>query len=505
MNSVPDPAALRRSIYLILTWVAVAIAAAKVVGVELVVEPSRFQPPPGTFGSDRPANFIPAKAWPAERPEPTPLLSSNDRSRWATVRALVDDGTFVIGRRQSPNAKAPPFPDHGIIFEGGWEAVDKVMDPHTGQFYSTKPPLFPVMMAAEYWVLKHTLGWQFNRDKWPIVVTILLTVNVLPFAVYLILLARLIEQYGTSDFAKVFTFAAAAFGTFVTTFAVTLNNHTPAIFCVLFALYPLLRKRPPGSSESPADLFFSGFFAGLTATFELPAAAFTAGLALPLLIARPKATLTWFLPGVLVPLVALLACMYAAMGSFLPAYGEFGGPWYKFPGSHWNKLDDPNSRGIDFNKQGTPIYAFNLLLGHHGWFSLTPVWVLGLVGLAMSAKWNEVRRVFAKPTDAVWNPRLLAAMTLAISAVVFAFYLMQTKSYNYGGNTAAARWLIWLTPLWLFGLLAGAERVANSKVGRGIAAGLLGFSVLSVFYPAWNPWRSPWLLQLAEVLDWVHY
>ena len=28
-----------------------------------------------------------------------PTFGSNDRSRWATVRALVDEGTFVIGRR----------------------------------------------------------------------------------------------------------------------------------------------------------------------------------------------------------------------------------------------------------------------------------------------------------------------------------------------------------------------------------------------------------------------
>ena len=87
---------------------------------------------------------------------------------------------------------------------------------------------------------------------------------------------------------------------------------------------------------------------------------------------------------------------------------------------------------------------------------------------------------------------------------MFAFYLTRTKSYNYGGNTSAARWLIWLTPLWLFGLLAGAERLAKSKWGRGLAGALLGFSVLSAFYPT-NPWRSPWLLQLAESLDWVHY
>jgi hypothetical protein len=484
--------------YLILTWVAVAIAAGRIIGLENAVEPSRFAPAPGAFGSDRDPLFTPTKAWPSKRPEPTPMFGSNDRSRWATVRALVDDGTFVIGKRADISVKTEPFPDDGIIFEDGWQSVDKVMNPATGEFYSTKPPLLSVMAASEYWLLQKLFGWKFNRDKWPIVIAILLTINVLPFACYLVLLARLIEQHGPNDFAKLFTFAAAAFGTFVLSFSTTLNNHTPALFCALFALYPLLRKRTLGSNESPAELFFSGLFAGLTATFELPAAAFAFGLMLLLLRRQPRTTLKYYLPGVLIPVLLLVVCNYWAMGRLLPAYGEFGGPWYKYPGSHWAKLDLPNPRGIDFNKQSTPVYAFNLLLGHHGWFSLTPVWVIGLFGLVLLAK--------RKPADdRAGTMRLFAVLTLVISVVVFAFYLTRTQSYNYGGNTVSARWLIWLSPLWLFGVLTGAGKLADSKWGTRFAGVCLGFSVVSVFYPMVNPWRSPWLLQLAESLNWIHY
>jgi hypothetical protein len=266
----------------------------------------------------------------------------------------------------------------------------------------------------------------------------------------------------------------------------TLNNHSPAIFCTLFTIYPLLRVTQP----TRIGLLFAGFFAGLTATFELPAVAFAAGVLVLMSLRMRVTNLAWYVVGALVPLVALLACNYAAMGTVSPAYGEFGGPWYRYPGSHWLKLDNPNARGIDFNKQGTLVYAFNLLMGHHGWFSLTPIWCVALYGLVRQLR-SEHRR---------W-----AWMTLAVSVIVFAFYLTRTKSYNYGGNTAAARWLIWLTPLWLFGLLTGADRLATSKLWRQIAAALLGWSVISVFYPAWNPWRAPWLLQLAEYCGWVNY
>jgi hypothetical protein len=42
----------------------------------------------------------------------------------------------------------------------------------------------------------------------------------------------------------------------------------------------------------------------------------------------------------------------------------------------------PLGKGIDFNQEPASVYAFHLLFGHHGWFSLTPVWFLALAGLA---------------------------------------------------------------------------------------------------------------------------
>ncbi|HUR54505.1 MAG TPA: hypothetical protein VMZ71_10260, partial [Gemmataceae bacterium] len=90
---------LRRSVYLLVGAVAVAIACAKVVGAENVLEPSRYKAPTADgYGGE------PDRKWPAERPDPTPMFSSNDKSRWATVRALVDNGTYVIGKRSFQDA-----------------------------------------------------------------------------------------------------------------------------------------------------------------------------------------------------------------------------------------------------------------------------------------------------------------------------------------------------------------------------------------------------------------
>lgn len=152
----------------------------------------------------------------------TPFLSANDRSRWSTIRALVDHGSFEL--------------DEVILRPDGrrdrnWYSIDLVR--HRGwdgreHFYSSKPTLLTVALAGEYWLLRQTLGITLAENPFYVGRLMLLMTNVIPLAIYLFILARLVERYGTTDWGRMFVFTTAAFGTFVTTFAVTLNNHTLA-------------------------------------------------------------------------------------------------------------------------------------------------------------------------------------------------------------------------------------------------------------------------------------
>jgi hypothetical protein len=498
-----DPADLRRSAFLLLTAAAVAIAAAKTVGGENVFEPSRYKPAEkGGYGSEH------ERKWPETRPDPVPMFSSNDKSRWATVRALVHDRTYVIGKRTFPDPNNPKaYKDEGIVADPAFKSTDVVLNPQTNEFYSSKPPLMAAIVSGQYWLLREAFGWDISRDRWLVIPAIVLTWNVIPFAVYLLLLGRLLDVTGKTDFGKLLAFATASLATFLTTFAGTLNNHTPAAFCVLFASYPLLRAIAENRDMTPAGYACCGFFAGCAATFELPALAFVAALGVPLLFAHTRNTLLFFVPCALVPLLALYGCNYIALGTFEPVYDKFGGPWYRFEGSHWSKIGTPAAQGLDFNDEPTTVYAFHLLVGHHGWFSLTPVWLVALAGLVMLSLRSApaVRGLFGKAKGTGWTPELFAAATLVVSVVVFCFYLTRTQSYNYGGNTSGPRWLFWLIPLWVLAVPYAADLMSRSAVGRLVCAVLLGFSVLSVFYPAWNPWRNPWILQFLEFRGWLRY
>jgi hypothetical protein len=270
----------------------------------------------------------------------------------------------------------------------------------------------------------------------------------------------------------------------------------------------------------------AGLAAGFTATNELPALALTAGLGLVLLWRSPARTLLWYVPAAVLPLLALAATNYAALGEIRPAYDKFGGPWYKYEGSHWARTE---KRGIDFAREHETqgAYAFHLLVGHHGLFSLTPFVALSVAGVVMGlcrrpGESKFVLPASASPPGSAFSeersrtveaalvlpaspplPWFLYPLTAGLSLVVVGFYLF--KSDNYGGWTNGPRWLMWLTPLWLLTMLPAADWLARRRWGRTLAGVILVASVLSVSYMAWNPWRHPWIYTWMDSRGWIPY
>jgi hypothetical protein len=273
---------------------------------------------------------------------------------------------------------------------------------------------------------------------------------------------------------------------------------------VLFAVYFAVRLIA-GAQQSRSNflLALSGFSAGFAACNELPAAALLAGLFLILIWYRPMPTCLCFLPAALVPIAGLLLTNYLALGRFALAYSDFGGPMYEYPGSHWQ--DEAGKSGIDWawKTESTAQYAFHLLLGHHGLFSLTPIFLLSIVGIAMALVSRPARESLSGHNAIA----VFAGLCLAIAIVVIGFYLFVTppRTHNYGGWTSGPRQLMWLTPLFLIAMLPAVDLLATTKIGRGVGYVLLGLSVLSVSYPAWNPWRHPWIYDFMNWQGWIQY
>jgi len=522
---------------------------------------------------------------------PTPFQSANDKSRWATIRALGDNGVYSI--------------EHIIFYADGsqvrgWYTIDLVR--HRGpdgreHYYSSKPTLLSTLLAGQYWLLKQTTGLSLarQRDVWTIVRTMLMLTNVIPLVIALALLAQLIEQLGASDWGRLVTFAAAALATFVTTFSVTLNNHSLCAGTLVFALaavFPIWQGRGQWWHFTLSGLFFA-----LTAAGELPALAMFALALAGLSCKSPRMTAVFFLPPALLVAAAAIGSNYYAHGDWRTPYAhrqdgpvlgmlpdglavplnenklnddvraavtakgisisadgtvetklrgdrwelfdpqshhryalqrtpegshtigievrEWGN-WYDYPDTHWDRR---TVTGLDRGESSPLLYAVHCLVGHHGLFSLTPLWILSIAGcwLWLRSKPRPVVGVNTKSTSshnsALTNDpsydstkSTLAAATVLITLIVLGFYLSRPlPDRNYGGGTCCLRWLIWLTPLWLLTLLPAADWLAKSRTGRGVLLAVLAASVFSAHYAADNPWAHPWLFTLGRWLGWWSY
>jgi hypothetical protein len=411
-----------------------------------------------------------------------PFLSSNDRSRWCTVRALVEKDMQVEGA---------PYAIDRVIQQPNWDTIDMVK--HDGHLYSSKPPLLPTLMAAVYWPIYHFTGATLGTHPYEIGRFMLVLFNVVPMIVYFVVLARLIERLGSTDWGRMFVMASAAFGTFLTTFAVTINNHLIGAVCAAVAIDAVVRVWFD-DQRRPRYFVLAGIFGALAAVDEFPALSLLAVLALALLWKAPRPTLLGFAPAVLLVAIAFFATNWIAHGCLAPAYLHHD--WYDYSFERGGKQVDSYWRhpsGIDRGEASRGVYALQVLIGHHGIFSLTPVWILSFIGtVAWMWRGRDVRL------------RWMAAAVGAISLACLAFYLGQPlATRNYGGMTSGLRWMFWLAPMWLLVMLPAVDGLAARRWTRGLALVLLAFSVLSASYPTWNPWTHPWLMNFMQYLGWV--
>jgi hypothetical protein len=514
------------------------------------------------------------------------FFSANDRSRWCTIRALGDDGTYEIEkivRRRSReelkqlDAEHKARGDTNDYYKIRWDTIDQVR--HVGadgkfHLYSSKPTLLTTILAGGYTAVKQTTGLTLERDSVAVIRIMLLIFNGGSWLLFLYFLAKTINSIPVRDWSRYYVLACGAFGTFLTTFSVTLNNHLPAAVSVMVALYllTLIWRKPDSAWLTYAT---AGLFAAFAAANELPALSFLAVAFAICFFKSTKNTLLAFTPAALIVVAGFFGTNYLAHNTFEPAYahrddgknptttvqGNFHADlsagklpaeikaateklfpmqaaqveadswpstpidvkrwvvrdsqgtnqyaiinpsesndyqihawnnWYDYPGSYWSNQNKRKSK-VDRGQADRWAYAFHILFGHHGIFSLTPVWIFSFAG--MVAMLAGVK--FAGQFQMRW----LGGMTLLLSVVVIAFYLRRpTVDCNYGGVTSGLRWVFWLIPFWLVTMLPVVDWLAKSNTGKFACYFLLAISILSAAYSAENPWVNPWLY---EIWDWT--
>ncbi len=407
----------------------------------------------------------------------TPFLSDNDRSRWCTVRALAEPEMYVPGA---------PYAIDNVIQQTGWDTIDKVK--HNGHFYSSKQPLLPTLMAAEYWLVQEATGMTLGTNPYEVGRFMLITINGLCLLLVFLFTARLVERLGTTDWGRILVMASCVLGTFLTTFANTITNHLPAAACTAVLLDAFIKIWFDGDRH-PWTFVVAGLSSAMLVASEVPAAALSVVVGLIVLWLAPRKTMLACLPAALLVAAAFLATNWIAVQSLKPVqmHRGPGDNWYDYPGSYWN-----NRWGVDQGEKSAAVYSFHVLLGHHGILSLTPIWLLTALGGGLWLFRGE-RRL-----------RELALVAMGVTLVCLAFYIWHpTVDRNYGGVASAFRWVFWMAPMWLALMLPATDLLSRRDWTRGMGLALLALSTLSASYPTWNPWSSPWIMDFLGYMGWL--
>ena len=327
----------------------------------------------------------------------------------------------------------------------------------------------------------------------------LITINGTCLLLLFIFTARLIERLGTTDWGRIFVMAGCVFGTFLTTFSVTITNHLPAAACTAVLLGRLVRIWLDGDRRA-WTFIVAGFFSGCWRPTRFPPARSPPWRAFSCSAFRPEDTA--YLPAARPASDrGLFRHELDRRQSLKPAqmHRSENDNWYDYPSSYWN-----NRQGIDAGEKSTGVYARTCSSAttafsrsrRSGCFSCSAP-ASGSSAAKASPAGSGGRSLFAE-RDPIWRqalfPRgaefapLAGILGLLITLVCFAFYIwFDGVDRNYGGNASAFRWVFWLAPLWLVLMLPAADLMSRRTWSRAVGLLLLAASALSCHYPTWNP------------------
>jgi hypothetical protein len=536
-----------------------------------------------------------------------PFLSANDRSRWSAIAALTQEGRWEIDSIVE------------ILDSKGksklWNTIDMVR--HRGSdgiehSYSSKPPLLTLMLAA---VTKPVMmatyafrGKSLTEDPYLVGRIVLILVNLVPLALWWCSLHRWLESHVPRAWTRMAVLSLAIWGTFLTTFVVTLNNHLHGaiFFSISLALAWQILRAAQSQTSAPWNTWLSlGIATALCVACELPALAWATAIGAIVLLADPKRMLIGFGLGSASIAVAFLLTNLWAHGDWRPPYSHRGlgtsiakveldlssfnqateakadlkaikelpeqqnwiatireqtqnthamltdqarivparldgvyqvidestsyrvalavsdppsrdppakgtwtiyewDDWYDYPKSYWL----PGSKkGVDLGEPDRWNYVVHLLVGHHGVFSLTPIWFWMLCG---SMFWliqgpEALSRSTGYRTESLdtnhlkgiraWllSERGIAAALLSVTLACLVFYASrEIEDRNYGGVSSGFRWLFWIIPGWIWLAIPALDRCASKPFFRGLVYLAIVLGIVSAVIPWANPWSQPW-------------
>lgn len=385
-----------------------------------------------------------------------------------------------------------------------WETRDKSWT--NGHFFSVKAPGLPVLLVPPYAVLKavggddlardaartareggarqwtyrglniHAYGYDPERavrvkallaDQAPMIWALGLLGTVLPTLLLLLLIRWLADRWrpglGTATALSVGT------GTIVMTFAVNLFAHMLAAF-MAFAVFALLWRERQSAPRLPV-LLGAGLLSGLVVVVEYPLALAGAilgvyGMLHPRALGRGLAPLASrgavYAAGVIAGVIPVLAYNRWAFGSIGTMSYDNAVDRQGFTGHDTLGLNSGGFFGITMPDARV---ALELLISPRGLFALTPVVLMGVVGVVLLHR------------------RGMKAEARTIAAIALAFFIYDTGYWlPFGGGSPGPRFLVPVLPFLGVALVEAWRRFPSTTLVTTVC-GAVVMTVATVTYP----------------------
>ena len=360
------------------------------------------------------------------------FLAGNDSSRYAQIEALVDYHQTNINESKY-----------------NW-TIDRVT--LNEKDYSNKPPSLSIIGSGIYFVLKNIFGLTFQKNE-------SLTVYLLTLLIIGLSTSWLATKFYTSleihkniqHNIRVLATLALTTGTILTSFSVTFNNHTVAA-ALIFAAF---------SDAMAQKSFKAGMWVSLAMCIDVvPGALFIPVLALFLFYERGRNGLLKYFTSVFIGGILFVSLNLLIAGHPLPPKLIAGG------------IDHSSQYVSVIQHVPLPknwLYPLQCLFGWHGFFSVSPVLIIGAIGLVLAIKKKEP----LKRRNTIFIGSGVLVMLLG-----YAFFIGSLGGWSYG-----IRYLIPIIPILLFFI-----PVVLKKMRTPIFICILTLSTLFALVGMYNPW-----------------
>jgi MFS family permease len=360
------------------------------------------------------------------------FLAGNESSRYAQIEALVDYHQTNIDESKY-----------------NW-TIDRVT--LNEKDYSNKPPSLSIIGSGIYFILKNIFGLTFEKNE-------SLTIYLLTLLIIGLSTSWLASKFYTSleihkniqRNIRVLATLTLATGTILTSFSVTFNNHTVAAALIFAAFCDVMAKKS----------FRAGIWISLAICIDVvPGALFIPVFALMLYYERGRSGLFKYFSAVLIGGILFVSLNMLIAGHPLPPKLIPGG------------ID--HSSQYESVVQHVPLpknwlYPLQCLFGWHGFFTVSPVLIIGAIGLVLAA----IKREPFKRRNTIFVGSAVFIMLLGYASFVGSL----------GGWSYGIRYLIPIMPILLFFI---PVMLKNMRIPIFIC--VLVLSTLFALIGMYNPW-----------------